>query len=151
MWKVKYEPGTIEAKGFIAGKQVLSAKRETTGTAARIVLRPDRVRVSADGEDIAMVEVSVVDSEGRPVPVAGNEITFEVTGSGKLIGIGNGNPSCHEPDKSDKRSLFNGLAMAIVQASKEAGEIRVTASSQGLQPATATITSEPTKLRPAVA
>ncbi|MGA3018307.1 MAG: beta-galactosidase GalA [Bryobacteraceae bacterium] len=150
MWKVKYIPGILEAKGFNGGTQVLSDKRETAGAAARIVLRPDRSGISADGEDVSMVTVEIVDAQGRLVSTAGNEVTFQVAGNGKLIGVGNGDPSCHEPDKGDKRSAFNGLAMAIVQAAKDAGEIRVTASSAGLQSATATISAAPATLRGAV-
>jgi beta-galactosidase len=151
MWKVKYQPGLLEAKGFNDGKQVLSDKRETVGPAARIVLRPDRSRISADGEDVSMVTAEIVDAQGRPVPTAGNQLTFQVAGRGKLVGVGNGDPSCHEPDKGDKRSAFNGLAMAIVQALKEAGEIRMTATAAGLESATATISAAPAILRPAVA
>jgi len=99
---------------------------------------------------VSMVTVEIVDAQGRPVSTAGNEVTFRVAGKGKLLGAGNGDPSCHEPDKADKRSAFNGLAMAIVQAAKEAGEIRVTASATGLESATATINAAPATLRPAV-
>jgi beta-galactosidase len=158
MWKVKYAPGIIEAKGLNAIRsgdlrinQTLVDKWETAGAAARIVLRPDRSRIFADGEDVSMVTVEIVDAQGRRVPTAGNEVTFQVAGKGKLLGVGNGDPSCHEPDKAGKRSAFNGLAMAIVQALKEAGEIRVTASSAGLESATATISAAPATLRPAVA
>ena len=114
-------------------------------------LRPDRSRIFADGEDVSMVTVEIVDAQGRRVPTAGNEVTFQVAGKGKLLGVGNGDPSCHEPDKGDKRSAFNGLAMAIVRAAKEAGEISVMASSPGLESATVIINAAPAKLRPAVA
>jgi beta-galactosidase len=76
----------------------LTARRETTGAPARIILRPDRQKISADGEDVSLVAVEVVDSKGRIVSTAGNLITFAVTGNGRLIGVGNGDPSCHEPD-----------------------------------------------------
>jgi beta-galactosidase len=32
------------------------------------------------------------------VPVAGNLVNFELSGPGKILGVGNGDPSCHEPD-----------------------------------------------------
>ena len=64
-WIVKYAPGTIEARGFKDGKQVMTAKRETTGPAAKLVLRPDRREISADGEDVAMFTVEVQDAQGR--------------------------------------------------------------------------------------
>jgi beta-galactosidase len=93
--------------------------------------------------------VEVVDAKGRTVPTASNEISFEVAG-GRLIGVGNGDPSCHESDKGTKRSAFNGLCMAIVQATKQSGQITVTASADGLKGASAVIQAQAAKLRPAV-
>jgi beta-galactosidase len=84
------------------------------------------------------------------VPVADNELRFKVTGGGRLIGLGNGDASCHELDTSDSRRAFNGLCMAIVKTSKSADEIRVEASSPGLQSGTANLTSAGVALRPAV-
>ena len=149
MWKVKYAPGTLEARGFKNGQQVLTAKRETTGAPARIILRPDRQRIKADGEDVSVVAVEVVDAQGRTMPVADNEITFAIRGNGRLIGVGNGDPSSHEPDKAAKRRVFNGLAVAILQASKQAGDLIIEATSPGLQSASAAITCEPATPRPA--
>jgi beta-galactosidase len=149
-WKVKYAPGTIEARGTKDGKIVLTEKRETTGAPARLVLRPDRQKISADGEDLSVVAVEVHDAQGRIMPVASNEVTFEITGNGKLIGVGNGDPSCHESDKGSKRSAFNGLCMAFVQANKQPGEIRVLVSANGLEGASTIIQAEAAQLRPAV-
>ena len=57
--------------------------------------------LAADHADLAVVNVAVVDGQGRVVPVADNKITFTVKGPGKLIGVGNGDPSSHEPDKAE--------------------------------------------------
>jgi beta-galactosidase len=149
-WKVPYRPGTLEARGFKGGAQVLTAKRETTGPGARIVLAPDRTTIDADGEDVSVVEVSVVDAQGRVVPVANDEIEFTVSGSGRLIGLGNGDPSDHAPDKGTVRRVFNGLAVAIVQAGRSAGELRVAASAPGLAAATTTVTCRKATPRPSV-
>jgi beta-galactosidase len=152
MWKVRFAPGTLEARGYRGGRVVLTAKRETTGPAARVVLNADRPRIAADGEDVAVVGVQVVDAAGRLVPVAGDEISFQVSGAGKLIGVGNGDPSSHEADRgSNVRRLFNGLCMAIVQATKEAGEIHVEATAPGLAPGTVVIRCASATPRPAVA
>ena len=134
-WKVKYEPGAIEARGFKGGKLALSEKRETTGPLAAIKLSADRTAIAADGADVAVIKVEVLDKEGRSVPTADNLIHFKVTGEGTLIGVGNGDPNCQESDKDSKRSLFNGLAQAIVQATKEAGTIEIEATSGGGEPA----------------
>jgi beta-galactosidase len=147
-WTVKFEPGVLEARGFRGGQQVLTAKRETTGAPARILLRPDRTRIDADGEDVSMVAAEVVDSQGHIVSTADNQIAFTVTGNGRLIGVGNGDPSSHESDKGSQRRAFNGLCMAIVQATRQDGKLKITASSPGLESAAATLECAPAKPRP---
>ena len=151
MWKVRYAPGALEARGYRAGQVALTARRETTGPAARVLLAADRPRISADGEDVAVVEVRVVDAAGRTVPVAGDEISFQVSAAGKLIGVGSGDPSSHEADRgSTVRRAFNGLCMVLVQATKELGEIRIEATAPGLAPGTAAIRCASATPRPAV-
>ncbi len=77
------------------------------------------------------------------MPTAGNLIRFKVVGPGALIGVGNGDPNCHESDRSDRRSLFNGLAQAILKASKTPGSITIEAASDGLQTATLIVVTRP--------
>jgi beta-galactosidase len=150
-WTVKYAPGSIEARGYKDGKQVMTAKRETTGAAAKLVMNADRQEVSADGEDVAMFAVEVQDAQGRVVPITDNEVTFRVSGEGKLIGTGNGDPTNHEPDKGNLRKAFCGLCMALVQSTKTPGNITVEATSPGLASASVTIVANAATLRPQVA
>ena len=111
----------------------------------------DRMEISADGEDVAMFAVEVHDAQGRVVPITENEVTFRVTGEGKLIGTGNGDPTNQEPDKGTSRKAFCGLCMAVVQSTKAGGSITVEATSPELTPASVTITAKPATLRPQVA
>jgi len=97
-WKVKYAPGTLSAKGYKDGQLVAETKVETTGAPAAIQLTPDRSTINADGEDVSVFTVAAIDAQGRVVPVAVDLIRFELSGPGKIIGVGNGDPSCHEPD-----------------------------------------------------
>jgi beta-galactosidase len=156
-WKVKYEPGLIEARGSKNGKIVLIEKRETTGKPESIKLTTDRTEIDANGEDIAILHAEVLDNQGRHVPTADNQLSFTISGDGALIGVGNGDPNCQESDKAPKRSLFNGLAQIIVQASKTPGAITVEAytarDSPGPQLTTAKIfiTTRKVEPRPAVA
>jgi beta-galactosidase len=154
-WSVKYEPGVLEARGSKNGKVVLTEKRETTGGPETIKLTTDRTVINADGEDVAILRVEVLDKEGRAIPTAGNMISFKVSGEGALIGVGNGDPNCQESDKEPKRSLFNGLAQVIVQASKTPGTITVEAYTEPyprpkLPSTQVTITTKRVELRPAV-
>jgi beta-galactosidase len=137
-WQVVYHPGTLEARGY-RGDQVAETTRiETTDAPAKLVLKADRTVIKADGADVAVIDVSSVDAQGRHVPTAANPVKFSVTG-GRIIGVGNGDPSCHESDMGSERSLFNGYAQVIVQATRNASEIRLTAQAEGLASAEADV------------
>jgi beta-galactosidase len=142
-WKVKYAPGFIEARASSGGKVTLTERRATTGPAASLLATVDRSQLTADGRDVAIVNVAVVDAKGSVVPEARNKVSFHLTGGGEIIGVGNGDPSCHEPDKATERSAFGGLLQTIVQAPRSAATLQLTATSPGLQPATLTITVAP--------
>lgn len=68
-----------------------------------------------------MVNVSVRDKAGVIVPKAAVRIDFDLMGPGRLIGVGNGDPNGHEPDKASFRTTYNGWAQALVQTSKVPG------------------------------
>ncbi|MBV8115811.1 MAG: DUF4982 domain-containing protein, partial [Silvibacterium sp.] len=149
-WVVKYAPGSIEARGFKGGKQVMTTKRETTGAPAKLVVTFDRQEISADGEDVAMFAVAVQDAQGRIVPITDNDVSITVSGSGKLIGTGNGDPTNQQPDKGTSRKAFSGYCMGLVQSTKSAGSITVEATSPRLEPSTVTIDTKQVTLRPQV-
>lgn len=153
-WTVPYHPGVLEARAHRSGKVVLTEKRETTGAIAALRLTAYRRSIAADGEDVGVVRVEAVDAQGRVVPTAKEMVSFEITGDGHLLGVGNGDPNCLESDKEPKRSVFNGLAQVIVQATRQAGSIRVraTLSSDAANHAAAelVITTTAATARPAV-
>jgi beta-galactosidase len=91
------------------------------------------------------VTVSVVDDAAQQVPIADNLVEFQIAGPARILGVGNGDPKSHEPDRAPQRALFSGLAQLIVQATREPGEITITATAAGLQPATLTLQSIPPK------
>ncbi len=151
-WKVRYEPGKITAHGWKDGKLLRTEERETTGPAVALRLDAERKQIDADGEDIAILTVSAVDSQGRSVPTANLLVDFKVTGEGALIGVGNGDSNCLESDKKPQRSLYSGLAQVIVQSTKTAGAMQIEAAvnvrHEHIAPATLTIATKKTPLRP---
>ena len=155
-WKVKYEPGVLEARGTKDGKVVLTEKRETTGEMHSIRLTADRAEIDADGEDVSILKVEVLDKDGRLVPTANHIILFKISGEGAIIGVGNGDPNCQESDKELKRSVFNGLAQVIVQSTRTAGTITVEAYNEywphpKLEGTKITIATKKVELRASVA
>jgi len=97
-WPVRYAPGALVARGFRGGREIAVARVETTGPAAAVSLAPDRATIAADGRDVSVLTVAVRDASGRLVPTAGQRVDFALSGPGRIIGVGNGDPSCHEPD-----------------------------------------------------
>jgi beta-galactosidase len=138
-WIVPYKPGKLEAKGYRGSVVAATAAVETTNAPVRLALSTDRSSIAADGEDVAVVNVSAVDDHNRFVPTANNLVKFQVLG-GTILGVGNGDSSSHEPDKANQRSLFNGLAQVIVQT-KQAGRLQLEASADGLEPSTVSLTA----------
>jgi beta-galactosidase len=140
-WDVPYEPGTLKAVGTKDGEAVATLEISTTGDPAAIQLEVDRESIQADRRDVAHFTVKIVDSGGTVAPLADNEVTFELEGAGKLIGVDSGDMRSHEDYASNRRKAFYGLCLAIVQATADPGEIRLTAASAGLKPASATVTA----------
>lgn len=95
-WKVKYEAGTLEAIGFKNGKKVLSQVQKTTGSPENIKLSVDKENLS--NSNVVMVTAELTDKKGLHVPTADDEIAFSIKG-GKILGVGNGNPTSLESDK----------------------------------------------------
>ena len=142
-WKVPYRPGVLEARGFKGDRVIKTARVETTGAPAKLILTADRTTLAADGRDVSVIAVSAVDARGRWVPTADNPIELEIDGAARIIGVGNGDPGSHEPDKiiggvdtrGWKRKLFNGYAQVIVQSGKVPGRASLRAKSPSLDSA----------------
>ncbi|HYP17951.1 MAG TPA: beta-galactosidase GalA [Opitutus sp.] len=98
-WKVNYTPGTLLARGYRGGKEIATTTVETTGAPAAITLVPDRTTLAADRRDVAVITVEARDAQARLVPTANVPVTFSIRGPGRIIGVGNGDPSSHEPDQ----------------------------------------------------
>ena len=135
-WNVLYEPGILEAIGYKNGKKI-TAKVETTEQASQVVISTDKTILNADGKDVTVINISITDEKGREVPTANNMISFTISENAKIIGVGNGDPSSHEPDKCTtnlwQRSAFNGKCQVIIQAGKNTGEVTFEAISIGLK------------------
>lgn len=142
IWPVIYKPGKLEAKGYKGGKLVTKDVVKTTTTPAQVALNSDVSVLKADGCNVAVIRVAIKDEKGRVVPTANNLVKFTIEGPGKIIGTGNGDPKSHEPDKASQRMAFNGYCLVLVQSEKQAGEIRLKATSENLNDAEVVIKAE---------
>ena len=148
-WKAIYQPGKVIATGYKNGKRILTEVIETTKPATKIVLRADRQTIAADGRDVCVVSIEIQDQKGRIVPDACQMLTFTLGGGGRILGVGNGDPSYlsdDHPKMSDCSTFsipaFNGLAQVLIQSDKKASTLQLTANSDGLKPGSISITTK---------
>ena len=136
---VVYQPGELKVKVWKDGKVWAEDIMKTSAKAAKINLEIDQKQIKADGEDLVYVTVNILDGKNIFAPKANNMINFEIEGPGEIIAVCNGDPTSHEPFISTTQSAFNGKCLAIIRSTKEAGTIKVKASSKGLKNASVMI------------
>ena len=136
---VAYAPGSLKVVGYKNGKAVAEWTLETAGKPAALRLRPERTVMPADAKSLAFVPFEVVDAAGRVHPDADNLVHFKVDGPCVLAAVGNGDPSSLESFQQPQRKAWQGCGLVIIKSTRKAGRIRVTATSEGLAPATAII------------
>ncbi|WP_419869689.1 beta-galactosidase GalA [Chryseobacterium sp. CT-SW4] len=97
-WKVPYQKGTLEAIGYRNGKRILYEIQKTTKQPERIKMTSHK-DVLTTVKDLAIISVEVIDKDGLHIPTADHPIKFSLKGGGKIIGVGNGDPTSLEKDK----------------------------------------------------
>ena len=132
-WTAVYQPGRVQAVGYKNGRKVLTETVFTAGTPAALLAEADRSVIVADGRDLAVVTLSVLDAKGRFVPTACLPVTVSVEGPGRILGAGNGDPAFRakeRPEDTEARTFtidtFNGLAQVLIQGTGEPGDIQIT-------------------------
>ena len=144
MWnEVAYEPGVVKVVAFDnKGKAVAYKELKTAGTPHQIELKTDRNQITANGEDLAFVTVSVVDKNGVLCPTATNQLNFTVSGAGAFRAACNGDATSLEVFHKPTLKLFSGKLVVLVQAKKTGGEITLEVKGKGLKSNRITITSK---------
>ena len=139
-WKATYQPGKVVAVGYKNGKRILTETIATTKPAAKIVLKTDRQQITPDNRDVAVVTVEIQDKNGNIVPDACPMLSIRLDGNGRILGVGNGDPSylgADSPKEKDCRTFqipaFNGLAQILVQSSSSASTLNLSCSSENLK------------------
>ena len=130
---IMYQPGTLEAIGYKDGKLVASHKIMTAGKIQRLNLEADNNNWLADGKDLQHIRVTAVDKKGNKVWSANQQLTFEVDGDAKIVGVDNGDITSEELTVGNTRRLFNGSALVILRAGKNAGKVQLKVSSPDLK------------------
>ena len=137
-WQVPYQAGTLKAIARSGGKEVATDTLRTAEDPAKILLATDHKTLGTTWDDVANIEVRIVDKNGTLIPNATHLLKFTTSGPGKIIGVDSGNIVSIEPFQASERKAFQGRALAIVRATSGGG-FTLTATAEGLEPATLNI------------
>ena len=130
---VVYQPGELKVVAYKNGKKWATDTVKTTGAPAKLLLAADRRKITADGQDLSFITVTVADKHGLQVPRAKNHIQFMIDGPGEILATDNGDATSFESFQAPERNAFNGLALVIVRTKAgEPGTIKLTAVADGL-------------------
>jgi beta-galactosidase len=140
-WQLPFARGVLKAVGQKDGRDLCEFTLQTAGPANRIELHPDKMRLRADGQDISLVEFDVVDENGVRNPDVKCELTFELSGPARILGIGNGDITNCETVNAPVHRVFQGRGLMVVQTVQDRGTITLKASAVGLLPGTTMLTS----------
>ena len=138
-WQVLYQPGTLKAIARNNGKEVANDLLRTAGKASKLSLLPDRKLLGTSFDDVANIELQLLDENGTLVPDAADFIQFTLTGPAKIIGVDSGSVVSTEPFQASERKAYQGRALAIVRATGP-GAITLTARTAGLAPTSLELT-----------
>ncbi|NGM70478.1 DUF4982 domain-containing protein [Natronolimnobius sp. AArcel1] len=139
-WYVPYKPGTLRAVAKEDGEIVDEHTLKTAGEPARIELEADRESIKPDGRDLVYVRATVTDENGVRIPRATHEIHFDVSGSGDLVGVDNGNFDSGESWVGETRSAYRGTCIAVISACRESGTLEIQATTARLESDSETVT-----------
>jgi hypothetical protein len=132
-WEVPFEAGILKAVARTAGKELASFELKTTGTPVRLVTKSDVTKLKGDKQDLGHIWVTLCDEEGNTVYSAENEITCEVTGPARILGMEDSNPRNIEDYKDNKQKAYHGKLLIYVQSLDKPGKAVITLSSPGLK------------------
>ena len=141
---VEWKPGTLTAVSYDEkGNKVSEAKKITAGEpkALKLTLMQHPDGMKADGHDLALVQVEVVDAEGNRNPIALNTVDFSLSGPAEWRG-----GMAQGPDNyilSESLPVEGGVNRVLIRSTTKPGNIKLRAKSKGLKSASIDWSSKP--------
>jgi len=130
-WAVPFSDGKLVAKGIKDGKTI-SSEIITARKATKLQLTSEEKTIKANNYDVSHIIVQLTDDNGNPVKTDDREITLEIKGNAKLLGVDNGWKKSTQTFQSNKGKTHNGRLLLIIQATNKTENVEIIASSQYL-------------------
>ena len=145
-YTVPFAPGTLRAVARSHGKIVATEELKTAGKPARIALAADSpdTPLTPDWNDVRYVTATLVDDAGTRIPDSTTMVRFAATGPASIVAVDSGNLRDIDPYQSPERKVYLGNVLALVRATGSSGTVTVTATAEGLPPASITLNTAPT-------
>jgi len=132
---IPYASGELKAVGIENDKEIESVVLKTAQKATKIKLTVDRKEITADGQDLSYITVEITDEKGILDPNAVNQLTFNLSGAGVVVGVDNADLKDTDLYVANTRKAWHGRAMVIIKSTKESGTINLEVTSPGLETA----------------
>lgn len=142
-FEIPYAPGTLKVEGLRDDRVVAESILQTVGTPVQLKLSADRTVLNAGGQDLSFITVEAVDEKGRLQMNTNQKVRFLVSGAGTIAAVGNGNGQTQDSYSGDTIDLFNGRALVVLRTARKAGEIKLTATGDGLSMSSIGLHAEP--------
>jgi beta-galactosidase len=144
--EVAFAPGTLKAVATKDGKVVAQEEIKTAGEAKalKLTVHTSPAGLQADGADVAFLDFEVVDAQGNRCPTDEARVDFAVQGPG----IWRGGLNSAKPNSTNNLYLDTecGINRVAIRSTLTPGAITVTATREGLTPATVKIESQPVEI-----
>jgi len=152
---IAFEPGTIKAVGYKGTAAVANYTLTTAGPPAAIKLTlhtaPGGMR--ADGEDMALIDVEVVDAKGNRCPTDDARVDFNWSSTGRAVSatgpaIWRGGYNSGKINSTNNLYLNteDGINRVAMRSTLQAGSVTLTATRTGLKPATVSFDTKPVEI-----
>lgn len=141
-WDIPYSAGKLEVVGMDKNNTPVSGYTIQTSTRpyALQIVRAEKEINKERG--LAQIVLQVVDEQGVPVMLSDNEVTCRISGPAKLLGLEASNNNDMSDYTDNVHRVYHGRILAYVQATGEAGDIKVSFTSPWLEPAEITLSAE---------
>ena len=132
-FSVPYAAGILKAVGVENGKEMESTILQTASDATKIKLTADRKEILANGQDLSFITIEITDKDGIFQPNATNRLNFKIEGPGVIAGIDNADLKDVEQYVGNTRKVWKGRALVVIKSNHQAGEIKLSVSSNRLE------------------
>ncbi|KIQ25479.1 beta-galactosidase [Flavobacterium sp. MEB061] len=130
---IPYAAGLLKAVGVENDKEMESTILQTAGDTSKIKLTADRKEILANGQDLSFITIEITDKDGIFQPNAANRLNFKIDGPGVIAGVDNADIKDIEQYVGDTRKAWKGRVLVVIKSNHQAGEIKLTVTSNQLE------------------